>query len=40
MKSFDAEGSGWMVIVTLLLALGLSVFNIWRKLRKKWRDNY
>ncbi len=40
MKSYDAEGSGWMVIVVLLLALALSVFNIWRKVRKKWRDNY
>lgn len=40
MKSYDAEGSGWMVIVSLLLALALSVFNIWRKIRKKWRDNY
>ena len=40
MKSYDAEGSGWMVIVALLLALALSVFNIWRKVRRKWRDNY
>lgn len=35
MKSYDAEGSGWMVIVALLLALALSVFNIWRKVRRK-----
>ena len=36
MKSYDAEGSGWMVLIALALALALSGFNIWRKLR----DNY
>ena len=40
MKSFDENGSGWMVVVLLMLALLISAFNIWRKLRKKSRDNY
>jgi hypothetical protein len=29
-----------MVVVLLMLALLISAFNIWRKLRKKSRDNY
>ena len=29
-----------MVIVMLLVALAISGFNIWRKLRKKSRDSY
>ena len=40
MKSFEEGGSGWMVIVMLLVALAISGFNIWRKLRKKSRDSY
>ena len=40
MKSYDAEGSGWMILISLALALALSAFNIWRKVRRKWRDNY
>ncbi|MGN0984764.1 MAG: PotD/PotF family extracellular solute-binding protein, partial [Gemmiger sp.] len=40
MKSYEEGGSGWMVIAALLAAIALSVFNIWRKLRKKMRDNY
>ena len=40
MKSFEEGGSGWMVVVLLMLALLISAFNIWRKLRKKSRDNY
>ena len=40
MKSYDGEGSGWMVLIALALALALSGFNIWRKLRRKLRDNY
>ena len=40
MKSYDAEGSGWMGLIALALALALSGFNIWRKLRRKLRDNY
>ena len=40
MKSFEEGGSGWMVVVMLLVAIAISAFNIWRKLRKKSRDNY
>ena len=40
MKSYEEGGSGWMVVVLLLLALVISFFNIWRKLRKKVRDDY
>lgn len=40
MKSYDENGNGWLVVVFLLMALALSAFNIWRKLRKKMRDNY
>ena len=40
MKSYEEGGSGWMVVVLLLLALAVSFFNIWRKLRKKARDDY
>ncbi len=40
MKSYDENGNGWLVVVFLLIAIALSGFNIWRKLRKKMRDNY
>lgn len=40
MKRYEEGGSGWMVVVLLLLALVISFFNIWRKLRKKARDDY
>ena len=40
MKSYEEGGSGWMVVAALLGAVALSVFNIWRKLRKKMRDSY
>ena len=40
MKSYEDGGSGWMVVALLLLAIAISAFNIWRKLRKKSRDNY
>ena len=40
MKSYEEGGSGWMVVVLLALALVISFFNIWRKLRKKVRDDY
>ena len=40
MKSFEEGGNGWMVVVLLLLAIAISAFNIWRKLRRKTRDNY
>lgn len=40
MKSYEEGGSGWMVVVMLVLAVLISCFNIWRKLRKKARDDY
>ena len=40
MKSYEESGNGWMVLVLLLLAIAISAFNIWRKVRKKTRDNY
>lgn len=40
MKSFDENGNGWLVIAFLCMAIALSGFNIWRKLRKKMRDSY
>ena len=40
MKSYDEGGSGWMVLVFLILALAISVFNIWRRVRKKLRNDY
>lgn len=40
MKSFDEEGNGWMVPILMVLALMLTAFNIWRRLRKKRRDEY
>lgn len=40
MKSYEEGGSGWTVIVLLLAAVALSCFNIWRKMRKKMRDDY
>ena len=40
MKSYDEGGSGWMVLVFLILALAVSVFNIWRRVRKKLRNDY
>ena len=40
MKSFDENGSGWMVVGLMAIALALSCFNIWRKLRAKMRNDY
>lgn len=40
MKSYEEGGSGWIVVVALVLALLLSCFNIWRKMRKKVHENY
>ena len=40
MKSYEEGGNGWMVVVMLVVAIAISTFNIWRKLRKKSRDNY
>ena len=40
MKSYDESGSGWLVVAFIAGALLISIFNIWRKMRKKVRDNY
>ena len=40
MKSYDESGSGWLIVVFLLGAIAISGFNIWRKMRKKVRDDY
>ena len=40
MKSFDENGIGWMVVGLMAIALALSCFNIWRKLRAKMRNDY
>lgn len=40
MKSYDEGGSGWMVLVLLVLALVLTGFNIWRRMRKNLRNDY
>ena len=40
MKSYDENGNGWMVILFLVAAVLLSGFNIWRKVRRKMRDEY
>lgn len=40
MKSYDEGGSGWMVPVLLVLALALTGFNIWRRMRKNLRNDY
>ena len=40
MKSYDESGGSWMVVIFLVGAVLLSCFNIWRKVRKKVRDNY
>ena len=40
MKSYDEGGSGWMVPVLLVLALLLTGFNIWRRMRKNLRNDY
>lgn len=40
MKRYDEGGSGWMVPVLLVLALALTGFNIWRRMRKNLRNDY
>ena len=40
MKSYDEGGSGWMVPVLLVLALALTGFNIWRRMRTNLRNDY
>ena len=38
--TLNESGSGWLIVVFLLGAIAISGFNIWRKMRKKVRDNY
>ncbi|MGN0975228.1 MAG: PotD/PotF family extracellular solute-binding protein, partial [Gemmiger sp.] len=40
MKSYDESGSGWLVVVFLIVAILLAGFNIWRKMRRNMRDSY
>lgn len=40
MKSYDENGSGWLIPVFLVLAVLLTVFNIWRRNVRKKRNDY
>ena len=40
MKSYDEGGSGVIFLLLLLAMVALACFNIWRKLRKKTRNQY
>ena len=41
MKSFDDTGNQWLVPVFLLVAIAMTVFNVWRRrARKKRRQMY
>ena len=40
MKSYDEGGSGVVFLMLLLAMVALACFNIWRKLRKKTRNQY
>jgi spermidine/putrescine transport system substrate-binding protein len=40
LKSYNESGNAWLVPVFLLCALGIAGFNIWRKMRKKFHNNY
>ncbi|MGN0707565.1 MAG: PotD/PotF family extracellular solute-binding protein [Faecalibacterium sp.] len=40
MKSYEEGGNALVFLLLLLAMLGLAVFNIWRKLRKKARNMY
>ena len=41
MKSFNENGNEWLVPVFLLLALALTIFNVWRRrARKRRRELY
>ena len=40
MKSYDEGGSGIVFLLLLLAMVALAFFNIWRKLRKKSRNQY
>lgn len=40
MKSYNEGGSGVVFLLLLLAMVALACFNIWRKLRKKTRNQY
>ena len=40
MKSYDEGGSSYLFLMLLLAMLALAFFNIWRKLRKRTRNQY
>ena len=40
MKSFDENGSGWLIPVMLAVMLALTVFGFWRKAKKRRRNQY
>lgn len=40
MKSYNEGGSGVVFLMLLLAMVALACFNIWRKLRKKTRNQY
>ena len=40
LKSFNEGGNAWLVPTFLVCAIALASFNIWRKMRRKMRNNY
>lgn len=40
MKSYSAGGSGWMILAFMAGAVSLNIFILWRKYRRKRRENY
>ena len=40
MKSYDEGGSSYLFLMLLLAMLALACFNIWRKVRKRNRNQY
>ena len=40
MKSYDEGGGSYLFLLLLLAMVALACFNIWRKLRKKTRNQY
>ncbi len=40
MKSYNEGGSGVVFLMLLLAMVALACFNIWRKVRKKTRNQY
>ena len=40
MKSYDEGGGSYLFLLLLLAMLALACFNIWRKVRRKTRNQY